>query len=179
MVDPYYIINKYYKKDTPLFDLLVSHSEKVRNKALDIVDKHPEFDLDVDFVSEASMLHDIGIYKCKAPKIFCVGNHHYIEHGYLGADILRSEGLPKHALVCERHTGTGLSLDRIIKNKLPLPHRDMLPVSLEEEIICYADKFYSKSRPDRELTVDEIIESIARYGDEGVLKFMEWHNRFK
>ncbi len=179
MINPYYIINKYYKEDTPLFDLLVYHSEKVRDKALNIIEKHPELEADVKFVSEAALLHDIGIFMCKAPKIFCNGDHHYIEHGYLGADILRFEGLPKHALVCERHTGTGLSLDRIIENKLPLPHRDMLPVSIEEEIICYADKFYSKSRPDRELTVNEIIESISRYGNEGVSIFKKWHNSFQ
>jgi len=43
-----------------------------------------------------------------------------------------SEGYPKHGLVCERHTGTGITLEMIIKNNLPLPHRDMVPVSMEE-----------------------------------------------
>ena len=73
----------------------------------------------------------------------------YICHGYLGAELVRKEGFPKHALVCERHTGAGLSLQNIIQQDLPVPHREMTPVSLEEQIICFADKF-SKSKLDHE-----------------------------
>ena len=65
-------------------------------------------------------------------------------HGYLGAELVRKEGFPKHALVCERHTGAGLSLQNIIQQDLPVPHREMTPVSLEEQIICFADKFFFK-----------------------------------
>ena len=51
----------------------------------------------------------------------------------------------KSALVCERHTGAGLSLEGIIAQDLPVPHREMVSVSLEEQAICFADKFYSKT----------------------------------
>ena len=91
------------------------------------------------------MLHDIGIIYCDAPKIYCNGTHKYIEHGYLGAELLRREGFPKHALVAERHTGTGITIEQIEREELPIPERDYCPQSLEEKIICYADKFYSKS----------------------------------
>ena len=63
---------------------------------------------------------------------------------------MRSEGYPRHALVCERHTGAGLSLEDIIAQNLPVPHRDMLPVSMEEQVVCFADKFYSKTHLERE-----------------------------
>ena len=59
--------------------------------------------------------------------------------------LVRSEGYPRHALVCERHTGAGLALEDIIAQNLPVPHRDMLPVSMEEQVVCFADKFYSKT----------------------------------
>ncbi|MDE8698292.1 phosphohydrolase, partial [Bacteroides cellulosilyticus] len=97
--------------------------------------------LDKDFLYEAGMLHDIGIFLTNAPGIFCFGDQPYVCHVYLVADLMRQEGYPRHALVCERHTGAGLSLDDIISQKLPVPHRDMLPVSLEEQVVCFADNF--------------------------------------
>lgn len=76
-----------------------------------------------------------------AEGICCFGSYPYICHGYLGADLMRKEGFPRHALVCERHTGAGMSLQSIIDQQLPVPHRNMVPVSLEEQVICFADKF--------------------------------------
>ncbi len=66
---------------------------------------------------------------------------------------MRGEGYPRHALVCERHTGAGLSLEGIIAQDLPVPHREMVPVSLEEQVICFADKFYSKTHLEKEKSV--------------------------
>ena len=97
------------------------------------------------------MLHDIGIGQCDAPGIHCHGTHLYIEHGYLGAELLRAEGLPRHALVCERHTGMGLSREMIEERGWPLPCRDMRPVTLEEKLVCYADKFFLQVAPRRDV----------------------------
>lgn len=177
-MNPYQIIEKYYDKDTAIYRILKTHSEQVAEKTLQIADKHPELQLDTEFLVEAALLHDIGIFKCHAPGISCFGEHKYIEHGYLGAEILRSEGFPKHALVCERHTGAGLSLEMIVYGSLPLPHRDMLPVSMEEKVICYADKFYSKSHIDCELGLEKVRNSILRHGSEQLKKFDLWHAEF-
>ena len=179
MNNPFEIINKYYPVDSKIHFILLKHSEQVKDKALKIVEMHPEFNFDKQFVSEAAMLHDIGIFKCDAPRIFCHGTHQYIEHGYLGAELLRSEGLPRHALVCERHTGVGLSLELILRNKMPLPHRDLIPVSLEEQLICYADKFFSKTQLDEPHSIDRIRKYLTRYGEAEVAKFDEWHRLFE
>jgi uncharacterized protein len=56
---------------------------------------HPEMNLDERFIQEAALLHDIGIFLTNAPKIHCFGDYPYICHGYLGAEILRKEGLDK------------------------------------------------------------------------------------
>ena len=80
---------------------------------------HPELNIDSDFVYEAAMLHDIGVYLTHAPSIYCTGEEPYIRHGIIGAELLRNEGYPKHALVCERHTGTGLTVDDIISQEKP------------------------------------------------------------
>ena len=83
-----------------------------------------------------------------------------------------------HALVCERHTGTGLTQDYILTNHLPLPHRDLVPVTLEEQLICFADKFFSKTRPDQEKSVDAALKSVAKFGDECAEKFLRWCHLF-
>ena len=103
------IIDKYYPEENELKRILLTHSRSVADKALWIADKHPELNLDKAFLEEAAMLHDIGIFLTDAPGIFCFGDKPYICHGYLGANLLREEGFPRHALVCERHTGAGIS----------------------------------------------------------------------
>ena len=172
------IIDKYYPVDTPIYHLLMSHSRSVADKSLSIIRRHC-FDVDTAFVEEAAMLHDIGIFLTNAPVIECFGSHQYIEHGYLGADIVRREGYPFHALVCERHTGTGLSTDEIVRRRLPLPHRDMRPISLEEQIICYADLFFSKTHLDVEKPIDIVRQRVAAFGDESLNTFERWVSIFE
>lgn len=178
MIQPLTIIEKYYKKGSEIYKVLIQHSVQVHDKAVSIAIKHPELQLDLDFIKEASLLHDIGIFQCNAPGIFCCGTHSYIEHGYLGADLLRKEGLYRHALVCERHTGVGLSIEIIMNNKLPLPHRNMIPVSIEEKLICYADKFYSKSNLGEEYCIDDIRKFLGQYRVENISVFDKWHSIF-
>ena len=172
------IIDKYYPDDNELKRILLAHSCHVADKSLDMAKKHPEKKLDLQFIKEAAMLHDIGICECDAKGIFCYGTKPYICHGTIGAEMLRSEGWLMHAFVCERHTGTGLTSDYIIKNDLPLPHRDLVPVSLEEQLICFADKFFSKTHPDNEKSVDAALRSVAKFGDECAEKFTLWCNLF-
>ena len=167
----YELIDKYYGNNPELKHILITHSEQVRDRALAIIDAHPEWTVDRPFVAEAAMLHDIGIFLCNAPKIYCTGAHAYIEHGYLGAELLRSEGLPLHALIAERHTGTGISLDQVLREELPIPAQDYLPVSLEEKIICYADKFYSKSHLGEEVALSKIRHNIWKYGHDAIVRW--------
>lgn len=173
------LIDKYYTDCPELKELLLTHSRQVCERALRIVDAHPELEVDRRFVEEAAMLHDIGIIYCNAPRIFCTGSHHYIEHGYLGADLLRREGYPRHAGVAEHHTGTGLTLDEVKVNGWPIPPQDYSPRTLEEEIICYADKFYSKTHIGEELPLQKVRQSIWKYGSDSVARFDRWRERFE
>ena len=173
------IIHKYYKDNPELLSILLAHSEAVARKALAIADAHPELSLDRQFILEAAMVHDIGIVKTDAPDIKCFGTEQYIRHGVLGAEMMRAEGYPRHARVCERHTGAGLSLDEITEQRLPLPHEDLLPETLEEKVICYADKFFSKTKLDREKTLEQAERSVAKHGGEGLLRFKEMEELFE
>lgn len=178
MIDFMHSILQKYCKDEKQLHILVTHSRAVADKALEIARKHPELGADEAFIEEAAMLHDIGIVGVDAPAIACSGTEPYIRHGILGAEILRREGMERHALVCERHTGTGLTLQQIVDQQLPLPHRDMQPQSIEEQIICFADKFFSKTRLDTEKSVEQARRSLEKFGAEGLVKFDAWCERF-
>ena len=128
------IINKYYPEEedgTPqssaLRRLLLKHSRQVADRCLLIARRHPELGADTAFLEEAAMLHDIGIRWCHAPSIFCMGSEPYILHGLTGGQVLRREGYERHARVCERHTGTGITRQQIERQQLPLPLADYVP----------------------------------------------------
>ena len=173
------IIDKYYPEDNELRHILITHSQSVARRALQIVSSHPELQFNAQFVEEASMLHDIGIFLTDAPGILCYGSQPYICHGRLGAEIMRKEGFEQHARVCERHTGAGITKAQVIGQHLPLPEQDFLPETLEEKVICYADKFFSKTKLDREKTIGQAEKSLMKFGEEGVERFREWERLFE
>ncbi|MGL4993805.1 MAG: HD domain-containing protein [Bacteroidales bacterium] len=172
------ILKRHLREDSELYNLVLSHSQKVAMKSIDIAKAHPELNVDIEFLYQAALLHDIGVGHTHAPDIHCTGNEPYIRHGVIGSEILANEGYPRHALVCERHTGTGISLGEIVARSLPLPHRDMMPISEEEQIICFADKFFSKSNPTHERSLEEVRDSIAKFGQEGVDRFDLWCKKY-
>ena len=94
-------------------------------------------------------------------------------------EMLLAEGFPRHARVCERHTGAGITRDQILVRHLPLPMRDFLPETMEEKLICYADKFFSKTRLDHEKTLEEAEASLAKFGEEGIHRFRQWERMFR
>ena len=163
-MNPEELIHRYYAQQPELESILLTHSRQVAARALHVCDRHPELRLSRPFLYESAMLHDIGILRCNAPSIQCFGTEPYLRHGVLGGQILRAEGLPLHARVAERHTGAGLP--------------GLLPETLEEQVVCYADKFYSKSRLDEEKTPERVVQSLRRFGEEGVQRFLQWQQRF-
>ncbi len=177
-MNPLALIDKYYPEENELKRILLVHSRSVADKALAMARNHPELDLDIRFVEEAAMLHDIGIFMTDAEGIHCSGTYPYICHGYLGSELMCKEGYLRHALVCERHTGAGITLQNIKEQHLPIPHREMVPVSLEEQLICFSDKFFSKTKLDKEKSVEKARQSVARFGEDGGVRFDRWCELF-
>ena len=173
-MSPLTLLNKYTEGNPDLRHILITHSRSVVDKALAIVDAHPELGADRRFVEEAAMVHDIGIVRTNAPGISCFGTEPYICHGILGAEIVTAEGYPQFARVCARHTGTGLPLSEIIAQNLPLPHIDLVPETIEEQIICFADKFFSKTKLDIEKTPEQARKSLEKFGPDSVARFNHW-----
>lgn len=170
------IIDHYYsaEENSQLKELLMLHSRQVCELAIEVCNRHPELNADKELVEAGAMLHDIGIIRCNAPSIYCYGTEPYIKHGIIGADMItqfyqtekdKTPLIEKIKRICARHTGTGLP--------------GLEPETIEEIIVCYADKFFSKSRPERKKTYQEAMKSLEKFGKEGVLIFSQWHDRFK
>jgi len=169
--DPDVVLRHFYPQDTPLRRLLVRHCTQVRDMALRIMDS-PSCRVapDREIVSAGAMLHDVGVFKCHAPSILCTGELPYVTHGVTGAALLREYGrangldMEPFARICERHTGSGITADEVVSQGIPLPVRDYLPETLEEKLICLADKFFSKSGDMKEKPVDAVRGSLAKFG---------------
>ncbi len=179
-IDPVKILTRYYNTGSKTYNILLEHGRLVANKALEAATKVSNLRPDLDFIFEAAMLHDIGIFMTDAQGLGCRGTRPYICHGTLGRQILDKIGLPAHALVCERHVGTGITLHDIIHQGLPLPKREMIPVSIEEQIICFADKFYSKVENPalQEKSIPDILKGLAPYGRDKITAFSSWIELF-
>ena len=182
MIDCLSIIQRYYTPGNDDYRVLVLHSRQVADLAVKLgqrlIDKGQPVDL--EFVEEAAMLHDIGMCRTDAPGIHCHGTEPYIRHGILGRQMLDAIGLFRHGRVCERHTGAGISAAEIIEQHLPIdPPRDLLPESVEEKLVCYADKFFSKSRIDEPpKTLERVRKSLAKFGEDSVVRFDEMATLF-
>lgn len=177
------IIRNLYADNPQARQILLDHSRKVCRRALEIGHRLQAAGESVDlrFLAEAAMLHDIGMIFTDTPELHCHGNGPYIQHGIRGKELLEKMGLPRHARVCERHIGVGLSREDIEEQQLPLPARDMQPESLEEQIISYADLFYSKNKKNRHQvkSAQKVRASLRRYGQEKVKIFDHWHKLFE
>jgi uncharacterized protein (TIGR00295 family) len=90
--------------------------------------------VDVKVVVAAAMLHDIGRSRVQT-----------VMHGVEGARIVEGEGAdPKVVEAIRRHVGAGISSEEA--SKLGMPHFDYIPRTLEERIVCFADKMVDSDR---------------------------------
>lgn len=178
-VDPHALIDGVYPPGHPARDRLLRHGELVARRAIAVLDRVDGLTADREFIVQAAYLHDIGIDRTHCPQLGCTGPLPYVCHGVEGRIILDQLGLPRHGLVCERHVGVGFSAERIQQRGLPLPVRDMLPLSVEEELICYADKFYSKTDNGRAAkSIAAILAGLIRHDAADARRFMALHRRF-
>lgn len=173
------IIDRYYPAGSPLRDIYLRHCGSVARLALDLNERRA-LGLDPQLVEDAAMLHDIGIFLTDAPSIHCHGEMPYILHGVAGADLLRVEDADERlARVAESHTGSGLTPGEIAAANLPIPPgRDTMPRTMLEKLICYADKFYSKSGDMQRKPIGRVEKEMSRFGQASLERFMELKKLF-
>ena len=93
--------------------------------------------VDMKAVIAGALLHDLGRTRTQT-----------VRHGVEGAEILEKEGVDTKVVeIVRRHVGAGISPEEA--RKLGLPDYDYIPRTLEERIVCLADKMVDadKVRP--------------------------------
>jgi len=176
-MNQYFEILKKHSLEEKYYKIVLKHSLFVLGKSIEIINKKELYNkIDFDLIVSGALLHDIGSFGFM--KNFGNKQNSYLKHGVIGGKILRSEGLKKEALIAERHIGSGLSKKYIIENNLPLPKKDFLPVTLEEKIICYADKFHSKSGKKID-NLESIKKEMKGFGAEPLKRFLELEEMFE
>jgi len=108
-------------------------------------------DVDVELVEIGSILHDIGRSKT-----------HDTDHGAVGGEMVRQLGIAEPlARIVDRHIGAGIPEDEA--RALGLPEGVYVPETLEEKIVCYADKLIAGWREvDISVTVEDFAEKMGR-----------------
>ncbi len=175
-MNQYFKLLKKYSLEEKYYKIVLKHGLAVLGKSIEIINKKELYDkIDFDLIISGALLHDIGSFGFM--KNFNNKQVDYLKHGIIGGKILRSEGLEKESLIAERHIGAGLSKKYIIENNLPLPQKNFLPISLEEKIICYADKFHSKSGKKID-NLKSIKKEMKEFGAEPLKRFLELEKMF-
>ncbi len=130
-------------------DNVLRHVFKVVEVAKDLAGKVESkgYFVDEELVTAGALLHDIG----RAVT-------HNVSHGIIGGQIIRRRNLDERlAKIVERHVGGGISDEEA--EKLELGSLNLVPETLEEKIVCYADKLVDG---DRRIEFSETLKYFAK-----------------
>jgi uncharacterized protein (TIGR00295 family) len=109
---------------------IVRHCQTVARVAKILADEFQKKGVKVDTkaVNAAALLHDIGRSRVQT-----------VRHGVEGAEIIEREGVDRKVVeIVRKHVGAGISPEEA--KSLGLPALDYIPRTLEERIVCFADK---------------------------------------
>lgn len=144
------IINKYYSEENELKHILLTHSRSVADKALQIAVKHRNFIWIRLFGRSRPVARHRYFYDRRFRHSVFWHSSIYLSRLFRFRTADGKKGIPAMHWFASVTPGR-MSLQSIIEQDLPIPHRDMVPVSMEgEQVICFADKFFSKTHLDRE-----------------------------
>lgn len=130
-----YELHKKYAAGENILEIGWKHSLIVKEIALQIADslnKKYGIKTNKKLIKIGALIHDVGFYEY-------FNDHHrikdnYVEHGENGYKILKGNGFgEKEARFALTHVGVG--------------YKENVPITLEEEMVCYADCFHSKGHP--------------------------------
>jgi uncharacterized protein (TIGR00295 family) len=105
--------------------------------------------VDADAAFAGALLHDIGRSQTQL-----------VSHGYVGAGILEKEGIdPVVVEIVRRHVGAGISPEEAMT--LGFPSGDYIPRTLEQKLVCFADKMLDG---DRARPFEEEVKRFVKKG---------------
>jgi uncharacterized protein (TIGR00295 family) len=141
------LLHKKYGSD----DRIVKHCQTVASVARLLAKALAAKNVDVDerAIVGGALLHDIGRTRTQT-----------VQHGYVGAELLRAEGVDEVVVeTVKKHVGAGISEEEA--NALGFPPGDYIPRTLEEKVVCFADKMVSSN------TVRPFEEEVKRFVRKG------------
>ena len=170
------LLHKKYAPTEELFNLVYTHCCIVREIVDELIIKS-SLSVDADLALAGALLHDIGVYKLY--KDGALDEDNYIQHGILGYELLKTEGLPeKLCRIASHHTGTGITVADIERLKLPLPIADYLAETDEELLVMYADKFHSKTESPRFNSIEKSKRKLQEIGPDKIQIFEDMIEKF-
>ncbi|MDG7016038.1 MAG: HDIG domain-containing protein [Nitrososphaerota archaeon] len=111
-------------------DRIITHCQTVAKVAVILTEELEWRGVGVDAkaVVAAALLHDIGRSRVQT-----------VMHGAEGSEIIEREGVDRRVVeIVRKHVGAGISPDEA--DKLGMPKLDYVPGTLEERLVCFADK---------------------------------------
>jgi uncharacterized protein len=136
---------------------VINHCKAVTELALETarIFKEKGFKIDFELVEMGALLHDVGRSKT-----------HDVNHGVVGAEIVKSAGLPDSmASIVKRHVGGGITANEA--EELGWPKDFYAPITLEEKVVSYADKLIEKGKR------VPIEVTIAKFSEQGLYEAAE------
>ncbi|MDR0319036.1 MAG: HDIG domain-containing protein [Nitrososphaerota archaeon] len=126
---------------------VITHCQTVASLALEIAEefKAKNYTVDLALIEVGALLHDLGRSKT-----------HSVNHAIEGMKLAQTEGLPDPVIcIIKRHVGAGITAEEA--EQLKWPKDNYIPQTLEEKIVCYADKCVSgNDRIPVEITIKQL-----------------------
>jgi len=158
--DDIYKLHKKYshgKYSEKILEIVWTHSLIVRDISLQIaadLEKKYGIKTDKELIGTGALFHDIGFYNCFDDNYENICK--YLLHGKIGYDILKNENYSEEiARFALTHIGVGIE--------------NCVPISLEEEIVCHADNFHTKSHPSFN-TYNEVFLEMKGFNKDLILE---------
>jgi uncharacterized protein len=143
---------------------VINHCKAVTDLALETASALHKKGVKIDFelVEIGALLHDIGRSKT-----------HSVHHGVIGAEIVKSAGLPDSVVsIVKRHVGGGITASEA--EELGWPKDVYVPVTLEEKVVSYADKLIEKGeRAPIDITIEKLEGKMKYEAAERVRKLYD------
>lgn len=130
---------------------VIKHCLAVTTLALEIAVKLQARGIQIDLalVEAGGILHDLGRAKS-----------HEVNHGLVGAQMAKSLGLPQPIVdIIKRHVGAGITEEEA--EWLEWPQGNYVPTTLEEKVVCYADK---RIDHDKVTSIEDEIHKLQSKG---------------
>ncbi len=130
---------------------VIAHCLTVTDYALDLAAKIETkgYNVNLDLVEAGGILHDLG--RCKTNSV---------EHGVVGANLALALDIKNEVVnIIKRHVGAGITEKEA--EAMGWPKDNYMPQTLEEKIVCYADKRVDEGKV---VPIDGEITKLQKVG---------------